>query len=223
MAMENELYMSGADKAYEIIYEAIINGRLEPGTKLSRRKMAELTEVSVIPVIEALKRLESDGLVESKPRWGSFVTLPTKEKLDNQYILRETIECKVVQLLTDKKLTEDEEAYLRKCARGADGEADPADRPKYHTEFHYTLAKYTGYTAFYDVLKRIDLFFILCRAMSTRRKKSPIAPDWHERIIDAIKTGDSTHSQEVMKEHIYDSYYPILEEINKYNQKGGIQ
>lgn len=220
MSLSDELYVSGADKAYEIIYSAITSGELPPGTKLSRRKMAEMTEVSVIPVIEALKRLESDGLVESKPRWGSYVTVPTKERLDNQYILREAIECKVVQILTERGLTAEQEDFLRRLARETDGGVSAEERPKRHHEFHNTLADYTGYSSFQDVLNRINLFFILCRAMSTRRRKSEIPPDWHERIVDAIQSGDSSHAQEVMKLHIYDSYNVILEEINNYSIGG---
>lgn len=217
MEQEKTLYESGADRAYRIIYDAITSGQLPPGTKLSRRKMAELTEVSVIPVIEALKRLESDGLVESRPQWGSHVTIPTKEKLDNQYILRETIECKVVQLLTEKGLDEKQEFYLRTLARETDNSVPSPERTEKHHAFHQTLIDYTGYSIFNDVMKRINLFFILCRAMSTRRRKSQVPADWHERIVDVVLSGDSVRAQQVMKDHIYDSYYVLLEEINKLN------
>ena len=43
--------------------------------------MTLLDGVSVIPVIEAFKKLEGNYLVESKPQWGSYVIVPTKEKL----------------------------------------------------------------------------------------------------------------------------------------------
>jgi DNA-binding GntR family transcriptional regulator len=213
MTSDDILYMSGADKAYAAIYRAIISGELPPGAKLSRRKMARLCGLSVIPVIEALKRLETDGLVESRPRWGSFVAMPTKEKLDNQYILRETVECKVVRILAEKGLSAEQEGYLRRCARALDGAEDIPDRAEKHNDFHYKLAEYTGYNCFTDVLKRIHLFFILCRAMTTRRGKSPVPPDWHEKIVDAILTGDSAFGEKVMKDHVYDSYHFVVEDM----------
>jgi DNA-binding GntR family transcriptional regulator len=218
MASDDILYVSGADKAYETIYRAIISGELLPGAKLSRRKMARLCGQSVIPVIEALKRLETDGLAESRPRWGSFVAMPTKEKLDNQYILRETIECKVVRILAEKGLSAEQESYLRRCAQALDGAGDIPDRSEKHNDFHYKLAEYTGYSCFTDVLKRIHLFFILCRAMTTRRSRSPVPLDWHERIVDAILTGDGAFGENVMKDHIYDSYHLIVEDIDAYRQ-----
>ncbi|MDR1179576.1 MAG: GntR family transcriptional regulator [Spirochaetales bacterium] len=218
MASEDILFISGADKAYETIYKAIICGELLPGTKLSRRKMARLSGLSVIPVIEALKRLETDGLVESKPRWGSFVSIPTKEKLADQYILRETIECKAVRILTEKGLSGEQESYLRDCARALDGQEEIPDRAAKHNDFHYKLAEYTGYSSFTDVLKRIHLFFILCRAMTTRRGRSAVPLDWHARIVDAILTKDGVFAESIMKTHIYDSYQYIVEDIDAYTR-----
>jgi DNA-binding GntR family transcriptional regulator len=218
MAPDEFLFVSGADKAYTAIYQAIISGKLPPGTKLSRREMARLSGLSVIPVIEALKRLETDGLVESKPRWGSFVAMPTKEKLDNQYILRETIECKAVRILAEKGLSREQESYLRRCAAALDGTEEIPNRAEKHNDFHYKLAEYTGYGCFTEVLKRIRLFFILCRAMTTRRGRSPVPLNWHERIVDAILTQDSVFAENVMKDHIYDSYQYIVEDIDAYTR-----
>lgn len=65
---KNDLFKTAADVAYDIIKDKILSGELKPGMKLSKRKMARLAGVSVIPVIEALNRLEADWLVESKPQ-----------------------------------------------------------------------------------------------------------------------------------------------------------
>ena len=56
--MAEENFQTASDVAYRIISQKILDGEFPPGMKLSRRKMAEATGVSVIPVIEALKRLE---------------------------------------------------------------------------------------------------------------------------------------------------------------------
>jgi DNA-binding GntR family transcriptional regulator len=220
MDSESELYMSEAEKAYKIIHQAIVSGKYTPGTKLSRRKMADFTNVSVIPVIEALKQLESEGLVESQPRWGSYVMVPTKKKLDDQYMLRETIECRVVELLAEKGLTPEQEALLRSYARKVDDRIPSEYRQASHYDFHIMLAQFTGYDCFTDILKRINFFSILCRAMSSRRRESDVPSDWHERIINAILSADKARAKEVMKEHIYDSYRVLLGEINEFAAGG---
>ena len=54
-----------ADKAYAAIRDDILRGELRPGTTLSRRRLARHLGMSVIPVNDALRRLQGDGLVES--------------------------------------------------------------------------------------------------------------------------------------------------------------
>jgi DNA-binding GntR family transcriptional regulator len=216
MDSNRELYVSEAERAYKIIHEAILTGKYAPGTKLSRRKMADFTKVSVIPVIEALKQLESEGLVESQPKWGSYVMIPTRKKLEDQYMLRETIECRVVELLAEKGLTPEQEALLRSYARKVDDRIPSEKRQASHYDFHIMLAQFTGYDCFTDILKRINLFTILCQAMNSRRRESEVPSDWHERIIDAILSGDRVRAKEVMREHVYDSYQIILKEINEF-------
>ena len=49
--MDEELYLTAADRAYQIISQKILDGEFQPGMKLSRRNMASVTGVSVIPVI----------------------------------------------------------------------------------------------------------------------------------------------------------------------------
>ena len=55
-----ESFQTAPEIAYNIILKKILDGEYKPGTRLSRRKMAEVTKVSVIPVIEALKKLEEE-------------------------------------------------------------------------------------------------------------------------------------------------------------------
>src|SRR5262249_61202927 len=56
-----------ADQAYAAVREDILRGRLRPGAALSRRRIAEELGMSLLPVAEALRRLEDDRLVESPP------------------------------------------------------------------------------------------------------------------------------------------------------------
>jgi DNA-binding GntR family transcriptional regulator len=202
-----EGFITAADKAYNIIFKKIISGEFEPGCKLSRRKMAELTGVSVIPVIEALNRLEGDGLVESQPQWGSFVTIPTLERIREIYVLREAIECQVARILA-QGISSEQEQILRSIANKIDSEYNEKTRDDIenaHFELHSKMAEFTGYNSLIDALKRINLFWVLCKAISTRREKASMPKDWHMRLVDAVMTGDSDKAEAVMRIHVADS------------------
>lgn len=203
-----EGFTTAAEKAYSIISKKILDGEFKPGCKLSRRKMAEATGVSVIPVIEALNRLEEDGLVESKPQWGSFVTVPTLEKIVDMYVLREAIECQVARVLS-QKITAEQEQELYSIA-------DKLDNTKYsmdtsselaqaHFEFHSKMSEYTDYNSLISSLKRINLFWILCKAVSVKREKSTLPEKWHAKLVDAIKSGDPDEAENMMRTHVLTS------------------
>ena len=68
-------------KAYQIIKDMIENRELLPGQKIQQEKLAAELGISRTPLISALKFLEHEKLVETKPRRGFFVrlftTLPT--------------------------------------------------------------------------------------------------------------------------------------------------
>ena len=206
-------FQTAAEKAFDIISKKILDGELKPGSKLSRRKMAELSGVSVIPVIEALNRLEEEGLVESKPQWGSFVTVPTVEKIKDIYVMREAVECQAARVLA-RQITAERAQELSRIAVELDSivysEQSSSAINLLHHEFHVKLAEYTECTSLITALRRINLFWLLCKAVSTRREKSPVPPNWHLSLVEAIMTGDEDAAEKMMRTHVYDSLNAIL-------------
>ncbi len=222
-AVKTESFKTASEKAYKIISEKILRGEFKPGMKLSRRKMAELTRVSVIPVIEALNRLEEDGIVESRPQWGSFVLIPTKEKIQGMYYFREAIECQVARILA-KEIKPEQLDYLYKMAYKIDvqeyNSGTNLELTYLHLEFHSKMAEFTQCKSLVDALKRVNLFWILCKAIIHRREKSLVPEDWHARLVDSFKEGDPDKVEKLIRLHIYDSLEPILEATEEYWDNG---
>ncbi|WP_319562131.1 GntR family transcriptional regulator [Marispirochaeta sp.] len=203
-------FRSSSDKAYEKIFDLILTGQLKPGEKLIRRKLAEKTGVSTIPVMEALLRLEALGIVESIPYRGSRVVPITKEKVRDWYALREAIECQVVRIIS-RTLTDDEIEGLEKLAVQLDtmeqaGDTESEQFWELHFEMHMIMAKKTGHQSLIDSLHRINLFRLLQRAQySATEHKNQIPQDNHHCLIDALRTRDPLIAEEAMREHIYHS------------------
>lgn len=216
--IEEGRFQTASDVAYQIISEKILDGEFKPGMKLSRRKMADVTGVSVIPVIEALKKLEEDGLVESKPQWGSFVTVPTRQKVIYTYQLREAIECQVARLLS-QSITEEQVAEITKIATELDtvpySEQNIIDSRNNHNKFHQLLAQYTNNDMLIKTLNRINLFWVLCKALGVRASNTQYPRYWHRKLIDEIVIGDADRAEKAMREHIMDSLTPILETMGE--------
>ena len=206
---ENDAYKTSADIAYETICQNIIDGKLSPGQKLSRRDMAKLSGVSTIPVIEALHRLENEGLVESKPRWGSRVISLTDEVIQDRMILREAIECQVVRLLA-KQITEEQKAQLSITAERVDTLSKSEENDELlwqeHYTFHHKMAEFTGCQSLIKALHQISLFNLLQKSeIMTHLKGEEIPDDNHLQVVQAIHSSNPLIAEEAMRTHIHRS------------------
>jgi DNA-binding GntR family transcriptional regulator len=205
--MGTSVLRTAADLAYEIICGKIIRGELTQGAKLSRRKMAKLTGVSIIPVIEALHRLEDEGLVESYPYFGSQVIQLSADTIADRYALREAVECQVARILA-KNLEAETENRLRFAAGELDATSRaPEDEDTFwdrHYHFHLSLAQATRRPSLERALHRINLFQILQRSVMTKKlTNDPIPADLHVQIIEGIATRDPEIAEKAMRDHIY--------------------
>src|SRR5678810_1278025 len=81
-----------AAEAYEFVKQRILRGELPLGQVISRRKIAAELGMSFLPVSEALLRLEFEGLLESRPRAGTRVRIPSREDVEGHYIVRQALE-----------------------------------------------------------------------------------------------------------------------------------
>lgn len=210
-------FKTSADKAYDIICSKILSGELKPGQKLTRRGMAQLTNFSIIPVIEALHKLENEGLVESKPQWGSNVIELNDEIIEDRYALREAVECQVARILA-QKINENQKSYLFSLAEKLDNaeQAQLFDDNFWnnHLSFHISMAEYTGHESLVTALHRISLFNLLHKSeLSTLRRKQEIPSDNHQRLVKEIASGNSQKAEDAMRTHILQS--GLLKEVNK--------
>ncbi|MGO2113988.1 MAG: GntR family transcriptional regulator [Corynebacterium casei] len=86
-----------SDRAFEALYMAIMQGDLEAGRRLQVRELAESLGTSMMPVREALNRLEEFGLVETSPYRGAVVKTFTQDELLEIYSVRTVLESKAVK------------------------------------------------------------------------------------------------------------------------------
>ena len=86
-----------SDRAFEALYTAIMQGDLKAGRRLHVRELAESLGTSMMPVREALNRLEEFGLVETSPYRGAVVKTFTQDELLEIYSVRTVLESEAVK------------------------------------------------------------------------------------------------------------------------------
>jgi DNA-binding GntR family transcriptional regulator len=87
-----------ADQVYAMIREAILKGEIPAGTRLRIRDLATQVGTSVMPVREAIRRLEEAGLAERSPHKGAVVKGLTLAELVHVYDVRRLLEVEAARL-----------------------------------------------------------------------------------------------------------------------------
>lgn len=197
-----------AAKVYKQLRHDIINGVFPPGTHLVKRVIAKRYGVSVPPVIEACLRLENDGLVESSPLVGSFVPTITHEKLAEEHIFREAIECQIAREFAVRSSEQDRDLMMRLAKEVDDIERDrdPTDKEvnrryqQMHSNYHVMLAKLCRVTLLYQQVKKV-WFRRLMFVWNVDKGRFPTPPDWHFTLTSALNSGNPERAEMAMRHH----------------------
>ena len=194
---------------FEGLRDEITGGKLMPGEALSRRGIASRYGTSSIPVIEALARLESVGLIEAEARQVARVRKITLETIQDDYVLREAYETQAIRLAC-QTATAGEIDELYRLAEAVDArvpaggtKAMPRDQegPRLHWQFHRRIAEISRCPALVRELERIELL----RRLQANWYFTPEIPDpprYHSLLVDAIKARDVTGADARMRVHV---------------------
>lgn len=85
------------DQMVGTIRDAILRGRLHPGEHLSQSQLALDHNVSKVPVREALKQLQAEGLIRHDRNRGYFVVRPSRSEASELYLLRRWLESELLR------------------------------------------------------------------------------------------------------------------------------
>src|SRR4026208_215652 len=108
-----------ASEAYSVVRQRILRGDIALGQVISRRKLAAELSMSFLPVSEALLRLEIEGLLESRPRAGTRVRIPSPEDVQGHYVVREALETQAARLFAQFASARDRSGPKKAAARRA--------------------------------------------------------------------------------------------------------
>jgi DNA-binding GntR family transcriptional regulator len=86
---------------------AIIEGRLAPGARLTERELIEMTGVSRTVIREALRQLESEGVIETIPNKGPIVRKLTRDEAKDLYLIRSVLEGLAARMFVANATRED--------------------------------------------------------------------------------------------------------------------
>jgi DNA-binding GntR family transcriptional regulator len=89
------------ERAFDEIRDAIISGRIAPGTRLTERELCEALRISRASVREVLRRLEAERLISVEPRRGPIVMVLSVEEAGEIYEIRAMLESLLIRRFTE--------------------------------------------------------------------------------------------------------------------------
>lgn len=178
----------------------ILVGRLGPGARLRQDAIAAQYSVSHIPVREALRRLEAEGLVSIRPRYGAAVTALSASEIDELYEIRVALECCVIPPVIENASNaelKDAEAILDEIDR------EPARWAELNTAFHLALYRAARRPR---LLATIEPIIRSCERYLHHEVKVldnfDVSQREHRELLDAIRLRDAQKACAILEKHI---------------------
>lgn len=143
-----ELQKSIMDIAYEYIRSNIINGNIKSNEKVSMREIAKELNISRTPIREAIRKLESEGLIELLPRRGFIIKKYCSKKVEEIYEARQILEIYAVKLacknIKEKDINKLKKTNYNLAVLFEEKENNIIKIKKLNEDFHFMIYKATG-------------------------------------------------------------------------------
>lgn len=204
LMIEAEKVKSIRDIAVESLREAIISGKLKPGDHLKERELSQAMGVSTTPIKEALRILGHEGLVETIPRKGTFVSELVNTTIEETLMLRASLEGLCARLAAIKITPEELKALEQKVTLMENlKETAPDLLVNENTAFHTMIRQIAKNPMIYNMLLNISAFDTAFRKRALQyRVEVQEGYIEHREIFEAIKQGDPDLAEMRMKKHI---------------------
>ncbi|WP_434797819.1 GntR family transcriptional regulator [Terrisporobacter vanillatitrophus] len=193
------------DVVFENLRTAILDGNLKAGQRLMEVQLAEQLGVSRTPIREAIRKLELEGLVVMLPRKGAYVANMSFKDLIDVLEIRASLEGLAASLASERRRDEDivELERVAKEFEKSVRETNIDDVLKKDVEFHekiFIMANnkklYQLITSLWEQVHRFRVTYV------SNYEASLSLVDEHNRILEAIKEGDSELAKKYATEHI---------------------
>lgn len=184
--------------------EAIAAGRYEPGQPLRQETLARDFGVSVPPVREALKTLETEGQVVYVPRRGYSVSRLSRAELRETYRIRDLLETEAITRAAGS-LTRDDLARMRTAARDMDRAgrvSDVAALTAANRRFHFTVFDAAAMPRMADMIRMLwdGTDHYRSRYFATPAHRGRVRAE-HAEIMRAAARGDANAVAELSRQH----------------------
>ena len=206
---ERLAYADLSELTYDAIRRRILARELRTGEQIPVDRVAVELGVSRTPVIDALKRLAAEGLVEIKARRGCFVRELSATDIREIFEVREAIELFAIRYMIRRNLQasvvpalEEAQAEMARCMKG-DVYTDYDRFIAWDQAFHRRIVDGAGNSRFSEAYRNLHVHLHIIRShnFDVLRSATGVTAD-HHAIVEAIRTGDAPAAEQAACLHL---------------------
>tara|TARA_B110000914_G_C15423494_1_gene427733 strand:+ start:247 stop:924 length:678 start_codon:yes stop_codon:yes gene_type:complete len=193
------------DWVYFSLSELLLNGEFTPGMIITLRGIADVFEVSPMPVREAVQRLVSDGALEFTETRRICVAEINKDKFDELFHARVSLEPKIavsaLPAITDKTLrliTEVDKRLMKSINEG-----NVEEYVKCNRQFHFLIYNCSSSVVLLPIVNSLWLQFSPFMRVVVGRVGTHVMRDYHESVIESIIEKDAEGLQKALYSNIF--------------------
>lgn len=201
----------------EDLLERILGGEMRPGDRISEPDVGARLSVSRVPVREALRELESSGLVVSRKHAGVFVRHIEPDEVRDLYELRALLDGFAGEKAAGLPQAEREAlaGVLGASIATMAGAVEAGPVRAYYTEnlrFHWLIVEAAGNQALRDSYRELvqKLHLSRLRSLSSGLGMRTSIQE-HQQIVQAIAAGDAAGARQLLTRHVADAHRRLSE------------
>ena len=210
--------LSGA--VFDKIQRAVISGELVPGQRIDQNALARDFGVSLVPIREALRKLEAQGLVMIIPRRGAYVSPISRDEMEDLYAVRLVLEGMATRHSVPRLKAGDLEA-LEAAINGMEvamGEGDYHKLLELNRTFHSVIYRASGRQCLIDLISQLW-------EKSTRYRVAYIhlpdrarqAHEEHKEILRCLKGRSAAQSARAVRNNIRQTMLGVIAAFDRHS------
>ncbi len=209
---DREIYVTAQQQAYNFVRQKILSGDYAGGSRLNPEEIAKALAISRMPVREALRQLDAEGLVVMRPNRGALVTRLTAAEVEELFEMRASLEALAARFAA-QGMSADALSELRAIKEKMDrARHDPRTWIGRHDEFHQFICDVSRRTRLAQEINRIRtavqpyllMYISLYHSMEMEGYE-------HDALLAAIASGNVDAAEHSMRDHIRRAGAGIIE------------
>lgn len=212
------------DAVYQALRQGIVTCLIQPGERLNVHELASKLGVSLTPIRSAIQQLATEGLVEIRPRSGTFVASLTARDVEETFKIRCALEClageDAIHRVTLQQIRRMKE-LLRGLRKPIRSEEDRMAHEQNNSELHRIVIEASGNERLREMYDALNAHIQIVRIHAGEAKwpdRLQEEQSEHEAIVAALEARDTAALIAALRKHIFrakDAMIAALERLGR--------